>query len=272
VTIPRKILFLGASSYLAQHLIKIINIQEYEVVGLARKDTVHKEKNNIKVIEREALESYYFEAVINFVTDYDNNKDITELRTVNHDYPLSIVQVAKSKAVINCSTCLPKDHSGYSLTKHELEESLKSLVESKKIKIINLKIHNMYGPYYPHQNFISSAIHSVINNKPFTVNDPNQSRDFIHVEDLARAILVVLKNLDQLNSYEEIEIGSGEATALKDIISIIQSAPEVITTHNPKVDEKHAMRANITKICSLGWKPQLSLEEGLSKVLKSKSE
>ena len=94
-------------------------------------------------------------------------------------------------------------------------------------------------------------------------------REFLHVDDLANAILMLA------NSYNDpipINIGFGEdleISELANLISNIVDYPGEIKWNADMPDGTPRKLLDITKISSLGWKPKISLEDGIKQVYDS---
>ncbi len=132
---------------------------------------------------------------------------------------------------------------------------------------------NVYGPY---DNFdISSAmvIPSLIRRamdgeNPLSVwGDGSQVRDFIYAKDVAKGMLIALEK----GSGRPINLGSGVGASIKDLVDVItghmDKRPEVVwDTSKPSGDKKRIM--DISRANSLGWRPEISLEDGIKDVMK----
>lgn len=92
--------------------------------------------------------------------------------------------------------------------------------------------------------------------------DGSAKRDFLHAKDAARGMLHMMN----ANPADPVNIGSGVGVSIKDLVSTILKCtgmnPEVIwDTSKPLGD---AMRIlDVTRATDLGWKPEISLEEGI---------
>jgi GDP-L-fucose synthase len=88
-------------------------------------------------------------------------------------------------------------------------------------------------------------------------------REFLHVDDLAKAILVCLEKYD---SPEHINIGSGSEISIRNLAEEISNAVgyqgETIWDLT-KPDGTPRKVLDITKVKSLGWEPTISLEQGI---------
>lgn len=93
-------------------------------------------------------------------------------------------------------------------------------------------------------------------------------RDFIYVDDLADAILFLLTDHE---GSEMINIGSGEEIAMAQLASVIKDIVGFrgsIRFDHSKPDGAPRKVLDSTRLCDLGWRPTVSLREGLSKTYK----
>jgi GDP-L-fucose synthase len=133
---------------------------------------------------------------------------------------------------------------------------------------------NLYGP---NDNFdlenshvlpalIRKFVDGKLNNSPNVVlwGTGTPLREFLHVDDLAQAILICL---DKYDSPEHINIGSGLEISIRDLASKISDAVgykgEIIWDPS-KPDGTPRKVLDIAKVKSLGWEPRISLEEGIA--------
>ena len=94
-------------------------------------------------------------------------------------------------------------------------------------------------------------------------------REFLHVNDLADAILMLAMSY---NDASPINIGSGhdlEIRELATLISNIVDYPGEIKWNEDMPDGTPRKLLDISKISSLGWKPKISLEDGIKRVYDS---
>ncbi|MEM1158348.1 MAG: GDP-L-fucose synthase [Verrucomicrobiota bacterium] len=88
-------------------------------------------------------------------------------------------------------------------------------------------------------------------------------REFLHVDDLATACRLLV---DDYDSEEIINIGTGEDVTIKELADLVQSVVGYageIQWDSDKPDGTPRKLLNVSRLKSLGWKPQISLEDGI---------
>lgn len=99
------------------------------------------------------------------------------------------------------------------------------------------------------------------------MGDGSPTRDFLYVDDLADALMFLMKNW---NSPEIINIGSGSEVSIKELadkISKITNFDGQVEWDTTKPNGTMRKLLDNTRINSLGWYPSISLEEGLQKTI-----
>jgi GDP-L-fucose synthase len=89
-------------------------------------------------------------------------------------------------------------------------------------------------------------------------------REFLHVDDLAKGVVFCLDHYDE---YEHINCGAGFDVTIREIAEIIArvvgfDGQLVFDTSKPDGTPRKIMDS--TRIRALGWKPEISLEDGLA--------
>jgi nucleoside-diphosphate-sugar epimerase len=100
---------------------------------------------------------------------------------------------------------------------------------------------------------------------PIIYGDGDQTRDFVHVQDVVQACLSAL--IIEEIQYCAINIASGQSTSINQLASILHrifpDAPEPIRTES-REGEVYYSEASIEKAkAALGYRPAIALEEGL---------
>jgi len=95
-------------------------------------------------------------------------------------------------------------------------------------------------------------------------------REFLHVDDLARALVFLMGHYDAADIGEFINLGTGEDLTINELAAIIKKVAHFngsIIYDSTKPDGSPQKLLNIEKIKKLGWAPQISLEAGIKRVL-----
>ncbi|MBO0695141.1 MAG: NAD-dependent epimerase/dehydratase family protein, partial [Verrucomicrobia bacterium] len=93
-------------------------------------------------------------------------------------------------------------------------------------------------------------------------------REFLHVDDLASACLLLLK---KYNSPEIINVGCGEDISIRqlaELICEIVGFDGELAWDTTKPDGTPRKLLDVTKLQALGWKPPISLREGVAQTYK----
>ena len=160
----------------------------------------------------------------------------------------------------------------YGASKHTVEHYLYMYKENYDLDYVVLRYPNVYGPRQdPHGEAGVVAIFTgqMLEGEQVVINgDGEQQRDFVYVEDCARANLIALDTKHKNTIYN---LGFGRGTSINEIFSNLKAITdyELPAVNGPaKVGETRriyleASRANQ----DLGWTPTVGLEEGLKKTV-----
>lgn len=142
------------------------------------------------------------------------------------------------------------------------------------IKSLGLRFFNVYGkrqdPRSPYSGVIAQFISKYQNRKSLTIfGDGEQSRDFIHVSDIARASVISL----QSDYCGVLNIATGKAESLNNLVKYIEKAGKVAAkiehTEAKKGDIKDSY-AKVDKAAQyLNFKAEMPLEKGIEQLLAS---
>jgi len=133
---------------------------------------------------------------------------------------------------------------------------------------------NLYGPqdnFDPETSHVLPALirklHDAKMQKQTKVTlwgDGSALREFLHVDDLARACLKLLEIYDEA---EPINVGFGTDISIKDLAELIASIVGFegkILWDSSKPNGTPKKLLNSERVLSLGWKPEFSLEMGIA--------
>jgi len=191
-------------------------------------------------------------------------------------YPRNCAQPIKEDYLLTGE--LEQTNSAYAVAKIAGIELIKSYRKEYGHKWISVMPTNLYGP---NDNFdlenshvmpalIRKFVDAKRNNSPEIVlwGSGTSLREFLHVDDLAKAILVCL---DKFDNSQHINVGSGDEISISDlavkIANLTGFTGKVLWDLNrPSGISRRLMDS--TKIFKLGWKPAITLDKGIETTVK----
>ena len=190
-------------------------------------------------------------------------------------YPKSCPQPIKEEYLLTGE--LEETNSAYAIAKISGIELIRSYRKEYGHKWISLMPTNLYGP---NDNFDLENGHvlPVLIRKFVEAQRTNAEeviawgtgtplREFLHVEDLARAVLLCL---DKYDDARHINIGTAEEISIKNLAEKIADKVGFkgkIVWNKNKPDGTIRKVLDNRRILDLGWKPIISLDEGLTKTI-----
>ena len=185
---------------------------------------------------------------------------------------------------------LEKTNESYALSKIMGIKLCEILYNQFKQDIICLMPTNLYGE---EDNFVIASSHVIpgLISKFLKAKKLNKNvkiwgtgkpiREFLHVEDLAKAILSVLKLKNEMvrnvckNELPIFNVGSGESISIKKLAYLIKKISEfrgIIYFDTSFPDGTINKNLDSTKIKKLNcWKPEIKLLTGLNRLIKSRN-
>jgi len=162
----------------------------------------------------------------------------------------------------------------YCITKRAGEDLLGFYQRQKGLSWNALRFFNVYGPGQKIEAYYTSVINHFIqrlrNGQPPIIDGKGeQSMDFVHVHDLARAVVLALES-EQANL--PINIGTGVDTSIAQLAKILIDAVgvDVEPQFNPRDVLVSRRAADITRAREmLGWEPTITVEQGMSDLVKA---
>lgn len=163
--------------------------------------------------------------------------------------------------------------SPYGLQKLMCEKYAEMFSQQFGYSCVVLRFFNVYGPRpglkSPNAGVIDSFLDAFLDNLPIEIHgDGNQTRDFIHVTDVAESIKKAITVPLNVGAFEVCNIGSGKATSLNQLINHFQTIfpswnNQVVYQASREGDIKDS-QADVSKAkFSLNLSPSISLSTGL---------
>jgi len=169
----------------------------------------------------------------------------------------------------------PNLASVYALGKFAQERMTLTLTAAYGMEGVALRLFNVYGPGQalsnPYTGVLAIFASRLANGQqPMIFEDGEQRRDFVHVEDVARAFAVALEHPDAPG--EVFNIGSGRERTVADVARLLAQAmgredihPEIIAKGRAG-DIRHCF-GDVTKVAErLSFCPQRDFADGLAEL------
>lgn len=209
--------------------------------------------------------------------DFDSDVNITgSINLFNHAVKGGVKKViyASSAAVYGHPEYLAIDEkhpvnpiSYYGISKHTPEHYLKVFKELHGLDYTVLRYANAYGVRQDPKGeggVISIFVDKFLNQEiPIIFGDGEQTRDFVYVDDIARANLLAIKN----GSGEIINIGCNVQTSVNDLVGMIKEVTgssleaEYQTARAGDIEDSYLDNTKAKDV--LGWEPKYNLKRGL---------
>lgn len=204
---------------------------------------------------------------------YEINTGLVEkINNLRNNTPLIFVSTTSIYGEINIEKICFEDTEakptlGYARSKYEAEKIIR-----EKDNYIILRPATAFGvsPRLRLDLLVNEFVFNAVNNKYLEVYNPNFSRTFIHVKDLAKVIVMMIERFSEFKN-EIFNIGSSNMNATKkEIIDLIKSKiyfKSKIVSDERDPDKRNFI-VNYDKIKKAGFEPRFSLSNGISEMIK----
>jgi GDP-L-fucose synthase len=187
-------------------------------------------------------------------------------------YPRNCNQPIKEEYLLTGE--LEQTNSAYAIAKIAGIELIKSYRKEYGHSWISAMPTNLYGPYdnfhLENSHVLPALIRKFVEAKKNNLAEVvlwgsgTPLREFLHVDDLAKAVLVCIEKYD---SSTQINIGSGLEITIKDLAARIAKQSGFLGNtiwDDKRPDGTPRKVLDVTKITELGWEPKISLDEGIA--------
>ncbi|MGB8684525.1 MAG: NAD-dependent epimerase/dehydratase family protein [Candidatus Binatus sp.] len=166
-------------------------------------------------------------------------------------------------------TMTPNPLNPYALQKYVSEQYARMFHRLFGMQTITLRYFGVYGPRMPQEGSYMLAIAAFLKSRregrPLDIyGDGEQTRDFTHVSDVVSANMLAMDS--EIADGRALNIGRGENVSLNRIAAMI-GGPTV--HHEARPGDMRDTLADRTQAARvLGWRPRVSIEEGIAELLK----
>ncbi|MEL0332106.1 MAG: NAD-dependent epimerase/dehydratase family protein [Candidatus Poseidoniales archaeon] len=310
-----KVLITGGAGFIGRHVVRqflkqgwqvvVFDLQEFDEPESGDSGSVESFRDDINSTEslREAMHAcdavVHLAAVVSvpqsiqepektLAVNVDGTRNVLKYAL---DVGVSSVVVASSAAVYGSCTEMPLEESApveclspYAQSKATNEEDVMEF-RKKGLNAIALRFFNVYGPgQRPDSSYASLIpifVHTMKNGKRPTIHGSGeQTRDFVHVHDLATA---VYKMVERTKPYEHpvANVASETQISVLDVVQCINQGmsertnQKAIVPHHGearKGDVMHSCGSTKRLRSMIDWKASISFEQGIGSLLEKKEQ
>lgn len=294
------ILLTGATGFLGSRLLKKLLDEKYSVVCLKRRtsdlkrvDGFWKKCEWIDIEEKDyeyIFEKYNVNVVIHCATEYGKNKtDTIGVYNSNLVFPLKLLECANKydcRLFINTSTFFVREVNSlwtqeklyadsYVKSKFVFSQIAKDSAGQLRLRFVNLQLEHVYGNDGRESKFVDWLLNALrSNNSSIELTSGKQVRDWVYIDDVVDAYIVVLNNLESFreSAYYHYEVGTGKGTSLKEFVLLAHELAESTATlvfgaREMAPNELMYSCADNKSLCELGWHPKTDITQGIIAML-----
>ncbi len=299
-----KILVTGGAGFIGSNIVDALVAKKHNVViaddlSTGRKENINKKAvfYRLSVTDGKKIKTLFekekFDVVIHHAAQLDVRKSVIDPlfdAEVNIKGSLNILEACKDtkvKKIIfassggtmygECPGKAPDETkpanplSPYGVAKNSVENYIKSYSEIYGLKYTVLRYANVYGPRQdPHgeAGVVAIFIGRMLKNEPVLIfGDGKQMRDYVFVSDVVKANLLALTK----GANEIINIGTQTVFSVNGLVKELSKITgyKLKPTYMPKRSgELFRNYLSVGKAAkTLGWKPEIKIEEGLRKTV-----
>jgi dTDP-L-rhamnose 4-epimerase len=165
---------------------------------------------------------------------------------------------------------IPQLPNVYAQTKYDQERLCLIFGKAYHIPTVALRFFNVYGPRQslsnPYTGVMAIFASRLLNNhSPLIYEDGQQTRDFVHVDDVAHACELALTTEHTGTVFN---VGTGKATTLydlaKSLAAVMGKSIEPVITHQHRAgDIRHCVASTLKAKKMLGFEARVTLAQGL---------
>ncbi len=270
------VIHLAAETGTAQSMYEIARYTETNVGGTARLlDHLANNKHTVKKIVLASSRSVYGEgaylcARCGLVYPPIRTEEMFRREQWQHNCPICKGDI---DAAATPENALTSPASIYAATKLAQEDLVRIAGKALGIPAVIFRFQNVYGEGQslknPYTGILSIFSIQMLAGKTVSLyEDGHESRDFVHVSDVARA--VVLSVTTDGADGSTLNVGSGRATSVEQVALLLKEqfgakAQPVISGQYRLGDIRHGFADTRAIAKQLGFLPEISLEQGLGR-------
>lgn len=279
--------------YAVRILDDLSRADEARLPGLLALDGVELVRGDVRSAEDVARATVGIEAVVHLAADCINKSvadpaSSVEVNVVGSQRMFGAAAAAGVRRVVYASSASvygqperlpmvetdpPRPQTPYCLGKLAGEHLLQFYGRHHGLPWMALRFFNVFGPGQNTDAYYTSVVLTFLRRildgqAPVIDGSGEQSMDFVHVDDVARAVVLAV---DSPESNLVVNVGTGISTSIADVARILIA--ELGATVEPEFRPRPVLvshrAADITRAGEvLGWKPEITVEQGLAEIVR----
>jgi len=240
----KKILVTGGNGYLGKNLVSALVKNDCELYILDKTSSGCPNEIIADLTDQEQIKSivldlkpnliYHLAANLNRDRDFLNHDTVMNinyfgtlnllnaLKNVDYDNFIftSSSEVYGANDVPFHEKMMPLPASPYSLSKACAEMAIQTFSELNAKKFTILRLFNFFGKQMPDNFFIPQLVNSLKTGEFFKMTKGEQSRDFLYVSDVIKAMILTATHTNALN--QTFNVCSGVSITLKELVCMVK--------------------------------------------------
>jgi CDP-paratose synthetase len=284
--VSKRILVTGSSGFIGRKLVSVLQNNGHIVAILShsisssnpssfREITVHNQTWEKEVLDFSPDFVFHLAGKSNFPNSFEEKEELWEANVRFGNKLVEVILKVPNTIFVNFNTSLAYKGSElfpytyYALTKSCFYQTLAFFASQSKIAVFNLILFNVYGKGDTTKRALQYILDSLGQTKVVAMSPGEQLMDFVHVDDVVRLCLELLDE-KPINALENIYVGTGKGTTLKEAAQLI----EILSNKKTAIDFgriPYRMEEKMENIAPIAknrfWKASIAIEDGFLTLL-----
>lgn len=283
------VLITGAAGFIGSRLVQLLLSNGHHVHAVVRPNAaarfVENAEGKFTVWPADLLDSRAVRAAVRAI-EPDAAVHLawyTEPGRYLHDQPKNLEALAASTALlgqlteVGCSrivlggTCLEDavapSQLFYAVAKRSLHH-LAGNLNSATTTIACCHVFSVYGPGEHERRAVPAVVRSLLHGQPVDVSAGKELRDYVYVDDVARALCMVVES-NEIGTFDVCSGGPRPLRSVFEAIGVATGRGNLIRwgERKPGLGEDYEVTGDPGALVALGWSPSRSLHDGIAETV-----